>query len=318
MGTKLLRATGPPKRPLANAHIVVLENMQKGFSKLFVVNELYVKLLEPVKCQLIWVTKELIDVLAVGVEDKFACLLRKIVSGDFSDGNMWLCFEMSYPIIGNLPGFRSNCHRFHDWVADMLSQTSSSTLQVKTLLNLSHDICIASHSKVEHLLISNFPNYVKGSRFYDVLHDLLIHGVFNVDGNLWTIQCKIASHEFNTKSLKHFISNTVNSEISNHLIPYLSKIYDKNRVINLQNVLRKFGFDNICNVAFGTDPACLDLENMHHTQSMSGLSFAKSFDDTVDICSSRFMSPLSLVWKMKRFFNIGSEKQFKQATEEII
>ncbi|KAH0987434.1 hypothetical protein GBA52_014611 [Prunus armeniaca] len=56
---------------------------------------------------------------------------------------------------------------------------------------------------------------------------------------------------------------------------------------------------------------------MHHTQSMSGLSFAKSFDDTVDICSSRFMSPLSFVWKMKRFFNIGYEKLFKQVTEEI-
>ncbi|CAL8152413.1 unnamed protein product [Prunus armeniaca] len=111
----------------------------------------------------------------------------------------------------------------------------------------------------------------------------------SVDANHWTIQCKIASHEFNTKSLKHFISNIVNSEISNHLIPYLSKIY----------------------------PACLYLENMHHTQSMSGLSFAKSFDDTVDICSSRFMSPLSFVWKMKRFFNIGYEKLFKQVTEEI-
>lgn len=24
----------------------------------------------------------------------FVCLLRQIVSGDFSDGNMWLCFEM--------------------------------------------------------------------------------------------------------------------------------------------------------------------------------------------------------------------------------
>lgn len=187
----------------------------------------------------------------------------------------------------------------------MLSQTPSSTLQVKTLLNLSHDIYIANPSKVEHLLLSNFPNYVKGSRFYDVLHDLFIHGIFSVDGNLWTIQCKIASHEFNIKSLKHFISNIVNSEISNHLIPYLSKICDKNRVIDLQNMLWKFGFDNICNVALGTYPACLYLENMHHTQSMSRLSFAKFFDGTVHICSSRFMSSLSLVWKMKRFFNIG-------------
>ncbi|KAH0987435.1 hypothetical protein GBA52_014612 [Prunus armeniaca] len=44
--------------------------MHKGFSVLFVVNELYVKLLEPVKCQLISVTKELINVLAVGVDEK--------------------------------------------------------------------------------------------------------------------------------------------------------------------------------------------------------------------------------------------------------
>ncbi|XP_016648279.1 PREDICTED: cytochrome P450 94A1-like [Prunus mume] len=199
----------------------------------------------------------------------------------------------------------------------MLSQTPSSPLQVKTLLNLSHDIYIDNPLKVVHLLLSNFPNYMKGSCLYDVLHDLLIHGIFSVDGNLWTIQCKIASHEFNTKSLKHFISNIVNSKISNHLIIYLSKICDKNRVIDLQNMLQKFGFDNICNVALGTDPACLYLENMNHTRSMSGLSFAKCFDDTVDICSSRLMSPLSLVWKMKRFFNIGYEKLFKQVTEEI-
>ncbi|KAB2616880.1 integrator complex subunit 3 [Pyrus ussuriensis x Pyrus communis] len=60
-----------------------------------VVNELYVKLLEPVKSRLIWVTKELINVLAVGVEGLLVCLLRQILGGDFSDGNLWLCFEMA-------------------------------------------------------------------------------------------------------------------------------------------------------------------------------------------------------------------------------
>ncbi|KAM1000380.1 hypothetical protein ACFX2A_007136 [Malus domestica] len=59
-----------------------------------VVNELYVKLLEPVKSQLIWVTKELINVLAVGVDGLLVCLLRQIIGGDYSDGNLWLCFEM--------------------------------------------------------------------------------------------------------------------------------------------------------------------------------------------------------------------------------
>ncbi|XP_062007677.1 uncharacterized protein LOC133724826 isoform X1 [Rosa rugosa] len=59
-----------------------------------VVNELYMKLVDPVKCQLIWVTKEMIDVQAVGIHGLLVCFLRQIVGGDFSDGNLWLCFEI--------------------------------------------------------------------------------------------------------------------------------------------------------------------------------------------------------------------------------
>ncbi|KAL6284268.1 hypothetical protein ACE6H2_015197 [Prunus campanulata] len=139
------------------------------------------------------------------------------------------------------------------------------------------------NSQFEHMELTLLIDYVKGSCFYEVLHDLFIHGIFNVDGNLLTIQRKIASHEFNTKSLKHFISNTINFEISNHLIPYLSEICDENRVIDLQNLLRKFRFDNICNVAYGTDPACLDLENTHQTQSIGTIlrhSLRREFEFT--------------------------------------
>ncbi|PON75784.1 Cytochrome P450, E-class, group I [Parasponia andersonii] len=222
----------------------------------------------------------------------------------------------SYPIVGNLIGFLLNYHRFHDWVADLLSQTPSSTLQVCTFLNLSNGICTANPLNVEHLLLSNFQNFVKGSRFMDVLYELLGNGIFNVDGQIWTIQRKIASHEFNTKSLKHFISETVTSEISKRLIPLLSKTSDENRVIDLQDVLQKFGFDNICNVAFGVDPACLSPDYQKH-ENTANLSFAKAFDDAVGICLSRFLSPLPLVWKTKRFLEIGSEKRLKDAIQVI-
>ncbi|EXC10883.1 Cytochrome P450 94A1 [Morus notabilis] len=222
----------------------------------------------------------------------------------------------SYPVIGNLVGFLRNHRRFHDWVADMLSETPSLTLQVNGFLNLSHGIATANPLNVEHLLLSNSPNYVKGSRFYNVLHELLGDGIFNVDGQLWTIQRKIASHEFNTKSLKYFITETVASEISTRLIPLLSKACDDNIVIDLQDVLQKFGFDNICNVAFGVDPACLSSDQKSH-QNMESLSFAKAFDEAVGICSSRFMTPLPLVWKAKRFLNIGSEKRLKEMLKVI-
>ncbi|TXG73352.1 hypothetical protein EZV62_001931 [Acer yangbiense] len=188
----------------------------------------------------------------------------------------------------------------------MLSQTPSSTLQVNSFLNLSHGICTANPINVEHLLRANFQNYIKGSRYYNVLNELLGQGIFNVDEHAWILQRKIASHEFNTKSLKHFISDVVKSEITNRLMTFLSKACNDDMVIDLQQVLQNFTFNNICNVAFGVDPAYLQNS-----------SFVKAFDDAVEICSSRFMSPIPAVWKMKRVMNIGSEKRFKAAVKVI-
>ncbi|GMY16040.1 cytochrome P450 94A1-like [Fagus crenata] len=218
----------------------------------------------------------------------------------------------SYPIIGNLIGFLRNHHRFHDWVTEMLSQTPSSTLRVRTFLDLSHGICTANPTNIEHFLHSNFPNYIKGSRFHNVLEELLGDGIFNVDDRLWTLQRKIASHEFNTKSLKHFISHTVQSQISNTLIPHLIPFAcnnNENKVIDLQDVLQRFGFDNICHVAFGV--------NVNNPTCLSSDDFVKAFDDAVNISSWRFLSPLPIIWKLKRFLNVGSEKRYKEAIKII-
>ncbi|PPS03649.1 hypothetical protein GOBAR_AA17012 [Gossypium barbadense] len=36
----------------------------------------------------------MIDVSATGIDSLLVCLKRQIVGGDFSDGNLWLCFEL--------------------------------------------------------------------------------------------------------------------------------------------------------------------------------------------------------------------------------
>ncbi|XP_024994434.1 integrator complex subunit 3 [Cynara cardunculus var. scolymus] len=58
------------------------------------VNELYTKLVENVKVQLIWVTSEMIYVSAVGVDGLLVALLRQTRGGDFSEANLWLCSEL--------------------------------------------------------------------------------------------------------------------------------------------------------------------------------------------------------------------------------
>ncbi|XWS71266.1 hypothetical protein CRYUN_Cryun03dG0123600 [Craigia yunnanensis] len=47
-------------------------------------------LADSVKDQFLWVTKEMIDVSAVGIDSLLVCLMRQIVGGDFSDGNLWV------------------------------------------------------------------------------------------------------------------------------------------------------------------------------------------------------------------------------------
>ncbi|KZV15727.1 hypothetical protein F511_32845 [Dorcoceras hygrometricum] len=221
----------------------------------------------------------------------------------------------SYPVIGNLLGFLYNRHRFHDWVADLLATSPSLTIQVNSFLGLSHGICTADPANIEHLLRSNFSNYVKGSRFQSVLNELLGNGIFNVDGEIWLKQRKIASHQFNTKSLKHFISDTVQSQLSNRLIPYLYSACENGELIDLQDVLSKFTFDNICHIAFGVNPSSLDLRKNDIYSSCS--SFVRAFDYAVNHSSSRFMLPLPLIWKIKRSLNIGSERRFREAVRII-
>ncbi|XAR64828.1 hypothetical protein NMG60_11008687 [Bertholletia excelsa] len=59
-----------------------------------VVNDLYHKLVDSAKVQLIWVTTEMVNVSAIGTEALLVALLRQIVVGDCNDGNLWLCLEL--------------------------------------------------------------------------------------------------------------------------------------------------------------------------------------------------------------------------------
>lgn len=83
------------KTHIKHLHAIVTDGYYSFVNLIIkVVKELYIKLIDTVKIQLIWVTKEMIDVSAIGVSDLLVFLLRQIIGGDFSDDNLWLCFEV--------------------------------------------------------------------------------------------------------------------------------------------------------------------------------------------------------------------------------
>lgn len=139
--------------------------------------------------------------------------------------------------------------------------------------------------------------------------DLLGDGIFNVDGEKWKFQRQVSSHEFNTKSLRKFVEHVVDVELSDRLIPILYDAAKNKTVLDFQDILQRFTFDNICKIAFGYDPEYL-------IPSLPQASFAVAFDEAVRLSNLRgFANPLS--WKLKRFLDIGSEKKIRASIKEI-
>ncbi|GLJ18840.1 hypothetical protein SUGI_0336510 [Cryptomeria japonica] len=215
----------------------------------------------------------------------------------------------SYPFIGCMVSFWKNQSRLCEWYTELLRDSPSQTMTVERLGAIT-TVVTANPENVEHILKTRFENYPKGRIFNEILHDLLGNGIFNADGESWRTQRKIASYEFNTKSLRNFIVDCVQAETTERFLPLLDQASQSGNFLDFQDVLRRFSFDNICKVAFGMDPKCLDL-------SLPQSEFADAMDVASYLSSKRARSVISLEWKLKRALNVGSEKTLAQAVRVV-
>lgn len=189
-----------------------------------------------------------------------------------------------------------------DWYSHLLSKSPTGTIHVHVLGN----VITANPENVEYMLKTRFDNYPKGKQFSAILGDLLGQGIFNVDGDLWKFQRKMASLELGSLSVRSYAFDIVTSEIQSRLIPLLQSVPD----LDLQDIFRRFSFDSICRFSFGLDPGCL-------TPSLPACELAAAFDLASKLSAERAIVTSPLIWKMKRFFNLGSEKKLKEAIKSV-
>uniref|UniRef100_A0A804J9K9 Cytochrome P450 family protein n=1 Tax=Musa acuminata subsp. malaccensis TaxID=214687 RepID=A0A804J9K9_MUSAM len=189
-----------------------------------------------------------------------------------------------------------------DWYAHLLRESPTRTIQIHVLGNT----VTANPDNVEHMLRARFDNYPKGKPFSVILRDLLGHGIFNVDGDLWRFQRKIASAELGSAAVRLFASCIVADEIRGRLLPLLDFACAGDKILDLQDVFRRFAFDNICKISFGLDPRCLEL-------SLPLSEFAAAFDKASRLSARRATTTTPIVWKAKRLLNWGSERELREA-----
>lgn len=185
-----------------------------------------------------------------------------------------------------------------DWYAHLLRNSPTKTIHIHILNNT----IIAHPKNVEHILRTKFDNYPKGKPMSTILGDLLGQGIFIVDGDHWRFQRKLSSLELGSVSVRAYAHEVLSNEVQARFVPAL--LASPADAIDLQEVLKKFSFFNICKFSFGVDPAGLD-------------GLAEAFDEATRLSSQRALCPFPLVWRAKRLFNLGSERRLKAAIAKV-
>ena len=152
---------------------------------------------------------------------------------------------------------------------------------------------------LEHILKARFDNYPKGPTWQAVFHDLLGSGIFNSDGDTWLFQRKTAALEFTTRTLRQAMGLWVNRAIHSRLCPVLELAQSRDEPVDLQDLMLRLTFDNICGLAFGREPQTL-------APGLPENRFATAFDRATEASLQRFIFP-EVIWRVKKWLRLGME-----------
>ncbi|KAI3444527.1 hypothetical protein Pfo_001192 [Paulownia fortunei] len=219
-----------------------------------------------------------------------------------------------WPLLGSLPGLIENAERMHDWIADNL-RACGGTYQtcicaIPFLARKQGLVTVTCDPKnLEHILKTRFDNYPKGPTWQAVFHDLLGQGIFNSDGDTWLFQRKTAALEFTTRTLRQAMARWVNRAIKNRFCPILKVAQLEAKPVDLQDLLLRLTFDNICGLAFGKDPQTL-------AAGLPDNSFASAFDRATEASLQRFIFP-EVIWKLKKWLRLGMEVSLSRSLVQV-
>ncbi|XP_037496244.1 cytochrome P450 86B1 [Jatropha curcas] len=215
-----------------------------------------------------------------------------------------------WPVLGMLPslvfGLRSN---MYEWISDVLCQQNGTFRFRGPWFSSLNCVVTADPRNIEHLLKTRFTYFPKGQYFRDTLRDLLGDGIFNADDETWQRQRKTASIEFHSAKFRKLTTESLNELVHSRLLPVLENAANDFISIDLQDILLRLTFDNVCMIAFGVDPGCLSL-------GLSQIPFARAFEDATQATVLRFVTP-TCIWKAMRYLDLGTERKLRASIKGV-
>lgn len=215
-----------------------------------------------------------------------------------------------WPIVGMLPSLVSGIRTdTYEWVSSILCRQNGTFVFKGPSFSSLNSVITCDPRNLEHLLKTKFSNFPKGEFFLGNVRDLLGDGIFNADGDTWQRQRKTASIEFHSTKFRNLTTESLLELVHSRLLAVLEEAFQSSNTIDLQDVLLRLTFDNVCMIAFGVDPGCL-------RPGLKNIPFAKAFEDATEMTVLRFVMPTAL-WKAMRYLDIGTERKLKRSIERV-
>ncbi|KAJ3025857.1 UNVERIFIED_CONTAM: hypothetical protein HDU68_006584 [Siphonaria sp. JEL0065] len=184
------------------------------------------------------------------------------------------------PFLGDAITATSNLDRFWDFMLETFLKTNNEPFILK--LPMSPAVIVTNDPKcLECVLKTEFSVFDKGPRFQHVFHDFLGHGIFNVDGDEWKSQRKLAANIFNVKNFKNYVRDVFSSEMES-FCKILDLRAETSQEFDLQELFFRFTFDSFTRIGFGVEV---------NTMSADGpVAFMTAFDAIQTRCAKRMMT----------------------------
>lgn len=200
----------------------------------------------------------------------------------------------SWPLVGATPTHAGNFHRFHDYITEYCKLYKTFRVAFPGF----DCYYTTDPANVEHMLKTNFSNYVKGRFTYDKHQEFLGDGIFSVDGAEWRQQRKIASYEFASNALRDFCELAFR-EKATRLASFLVLEGQEGKSVDMQDLNLRLTFDSYSKVGFG-----MEMSTLQRNPPPEQLAFANAFDDCNAMVFTRYVDPL---WRLKRWLMVGNE-----------
>ncbi|XP_071705050.1 cytochrome P450 86B1-like [Rutidosis leptorrhynchoides] len=214
---------------------------------------------------------------------------------------------MIWPVFGILPTFALHASNLYEWGSENLIKYGGTFYYRGMWMGGTFGVVTSDPLNIEYMLKTNFKNFPKGQAYKERFYDFLGDGIFNADDELWRTQRRVANSEMHSTRFIQFSLESVRNLVHNKLLKVLEA--KKGCVIDLQDVLLRFTFDNTCSVAFGVDSGCLEVD-------FPETPFAKAFEKVTFATLMRFLVP-RYIWKPMKFFRLGFENTMYESVKIV-